>query len=67
MKTIFVDLDNTLAANETCENVDFTPGLYLNKKPIRIVIDAIQYLYEFDNLIIMSVYAGGWDKKKLSG
>ena len=64
MKTIFVDLDNTLAANETCENVDFTPGLYLNKKPIRIVIDAIQYLYEFDNLIIMSVYAGGWEGRQ---
>ena len=32
MKTIFVDLDNTLAANETCQNVEFTKGLYLNKK-----------------------------------
>ena len=64
MKTIFVDLDNTLAANETCQDVEFTKGLYLNKKPIRIVIDAIQYLYEFDNLIIMSVYAGGLEGRQ---
>ena len=64
MKTIFVDLDNTLTANETCENVDFVKGLYLNKKPIRIVIDAIQHLYEFDNLIIMSVYVGGWEGRQ---
>ena len=64
MKTVFIDMDNTLAANETCDNIDFFKGLYLNKKPIRIVIDAIKYLYEFDNLIIMSVYAGEWEGRQ---
>lgn len=64
MKTIFVDLDNTLAANETCQNVEFTKGLYLNKKPIQIVIDAICNLYKNDNIIIMSRYVGGEDGKQ---
>jgi len=64
MKTIFVDLDNTLAANETCDDVDFTPGLYLNKKPIHIVIDAINYLYKDDNIIIISRYAGEEEGKQ---
>lgn len=64
MKNVFIDLDNTLAANETCDNVDFTPGLYLNKKPIHIVIDAIKYLYEQENLTIISVYSGGWDGRQ---
>lgn len=64
MKHIFVDLDNTLAANETCDNVDYAPGLYLNKKPIQIVIDAIKYLYEKDNIIIISIYSGGWDGRQ---
>ena len=64
MKTIFVDLDNTLAANETCQNVEFTKGLYLNKKPIQIVIDAICNLYKNDNIIIMSRYVGGENGKQ---
>lgn len=64
MKTIFVDLDNTLAANETCQNVEFTKGLYLNKKPIQIVIDAICNLYKDDNIIIMSRYVGDEDGKQ---
>lgn len=64
MKTIFIDLDNTLAANETCDNVDFTKGLYYNKKPIHIVIDAIEYLYKKENLIIISVYSGGWNGRQ---
>ena len=29
MKTVFVDLDNTLALNETCDDVPYTKGLYL--------------------------------------
>ena len=38
MRTVFVDLDNTLAANNTCDNVEYTKGLYIDKKPIKIVI-----------------------------
>lgn len=64
MNTIFVDLDNTLAANETCENVDFFEGLYLSKKPIKIVIEAINNLYKDDNIIIMSRYVGGEEGKQ---
>lgn len=59
MRAVFVDLDNTLAANETCENIDFYKGLYYDKKPIKIVIDAINYLYANDNIFIISIYSGG--------
>lgn len=58
MRTVFVDLDNTLAANNTCDNVEYTKGLYLDKKPIKIVINAINYLYKDDNIIIISRYTG---------
>lgn len=58
MRTVFVDLDNTLAANNTCDNVEYTKGLYIDKKPIKIVINAINYLYKDDNIIIMSRYVG---------
>jgi 5'(3')-deoxyribonucleotidase len=58
MRTIFVDLDNTLAANNTCDNVEYTKRLYLDKKPIKIAINAINYLYRDDNIIIMSRYVG---------
>lgn len=64
MKTVFVDLDNTLAANETCENVEFSEGLYLNKQPIQIVIDAISELYEEDDIIIISRFVGGWEGRQ---
>lgn len=60
MKTVFVDLDNTLAANKTCENVKFFKGLYAGKKPIQIVINGIEYLYSQDSIIIISRYVGGW-------
>lgn len=63
-KTVFVDLDNTLAANNTCDNVEYTKGLYLNKKPIKIVIDAINHLYKEDNIIIISIYVGDEDGKQ---
>lgn len=64
MNTIFVDLDNTLAANETCNNVEFSKGLYLNKKPIKIIIKAINNLYRNDNIIIISRYVGGEEGKQ---
>lgn len=64
IKTVFVDLDNTLAANQTCDNVEYTKGLYINKKPIKIVINAINYLYKDDNIIIMSKYVGGEDGRQ---
>lgn len=64
MKTVFVDLDNTLAANETCDDVEYTKGLYLNKKPIKIVIDAINYLYKDADIIIISRYVGDYEARQ---
>ena len=37
MRTVFVDLDNTLAANNTCDNVEYTKGLYIDKLTIPFV------------------------------
>lgn len=59
MKVIFIDMDNTIAENKTCDNVQFTPGLYLNKRPIQMVIDAITTLYPDVPKVILSRVQGG--------
>lgn len=59
MKIIFLDMDNTIAENKTCDNVDFTPGLYSCKRPIQIVIDAITTLYPDVPKVILSKAQGG--------
>lgn len=59
MKCIFIDMDNTIAENKTCDDIDFTPGLYINKRPIKIVIEAIKYLYPKYKYIIVSQNADG--------
>ncbi len=59
IKWIFVDMDNTIAENVTCENVDFYDGLYLTKRPINIVIQGILNLYKDCNYIILSKADGG--------
>ena len=65
MKTVFVDLDNTLALNETCDDVPYTKGLYLNKKPIKEIIHLVDYYYrDIANIIIISRYVGGEDGKQ---
>lgn len=64
MKYVFVDLDNTLAANETCDDISFYKGLYLNKRPIRIVIDAIEEMYSDSEIFVMSIYKGGEEGKQ---
>lgn len=51
---VFIDMDNTIAENITCDDIPFRPGLYLNKRPIQIVIDAIKYLYPNQKYIIIS-------------
>lgn len=55
---LFLDMDNTIAENQTCQNIPFTPGLYLNKRPIQIVLDAIQELYPVP-IVIISKPQGG--------
>ena len=42
MRTVFVDLDNTLALNETCDDIPYTRGLYSNKKPIKEKLKSIK-------------------------
>lgn len=54
MKYVFIDMDNTIAENNTCDDIRFYPGLYLNKRPIQIVIDAIETLYPDSYCIIIS-------------
>ena len=65
MRTVFVDLDNTLALNETCDDIPYTKGLYLNKKPIKEIINLVDYYYrDIANIIIISRYVGGEDGKQ---
>lgn len=65
MRTVFVDLDNTLALNETCDDIPYTRGLYSNKKPIKEIIHLVDYYYrDIANIIIISRYVGGEDGKQ---
>lgn len=59
MKVLYVDMDNTIAENRTCQNVEFTPGLYSSKRPIQIVIDAINTLYGDVPKVIVTKVQGG--------
>ena len=59
IRCVFIDMDNTIAENTTCDNVDYHSGLYLSKRPIQIVIDGILTLYEGCTFIIISKTAGG--------
>lgn len=54
IKYLFIDMDNTIAENKTCDDIEFYPGLYLNKRPIQIVIDAIKVLYPDSYYVIIS-------------
>lgn len=67
MKYIFIDMDNTIAENTTCEDIEFHEGLYLNKRPIKVVIDAIRALYPNSLYIIFSKTAGGHDGRAEKG
>ena len=64
IKYVFIDMDNTIAENSTCMNIEFYKGLYANKRPIKIVIDAILNLYSDCSFIILSKTDGGEDGKK---
>lgn len=64
IKYIFIDMDNTIAENSTCMNIEFYKGLYFNKRPIRIVIDALLKLYGDCSFIILSKTDGGEEGKK---
>ena len=63
MKILFIDMDNTLAENQTPDNIEFFPGLYLNKRPLKIVIRAIRYLYHDYKFVIVSKAVGGQSGK----
>ena len=56
---VFVDMDNTIAENITCKDVEFCNGMYINKRPIQIVIDALNALYPKAQFIIISQVQGG--------
>ena len=58
---VFVDMDNTIAENRTCQNVRYYKGLYEEKRPIKIVIKAIEALYMSSGIpiVIISKAVGG--------
>ena len=47
-------MDNTIAENITCKDIEFCDGMYINKRPIQIVIDALNTLYPKAKFIIIS-------------
>jgi FMN phosphatase YigB (HAD superfamily) len=57
---IFVDMDNTIAENTTCQDVHFFAGMYLNKRPISFVIDAIDSLLrnKSKKVVVVTVFQG---------
>lgn len=59
VEVIFLDMDNTIAENTTPSNVEFTPGLYYNKRPILQVLEAIDTLYPQTPRVIISKVQGG--------
>ena len=58
---VFVDMDNTIAENRTCQNVRYYKGLYEEKRPIKVVIKAIETLYMSSGIpvVIISKAVGG--------
>ena len=58
---VFVDMDNTIAENRTCQNVRYYKGLYEEKRPIKVVIKAIEALYMSTGIpvVIISKAVGG--------
>lgn len=57
-KYVFIDMDNTIAENKTCNNVEFTTGLYINKRPAQSIIDAICTVYQGSVFIVISATQG---------
>lgn len=60
-KVVFLDMDNTIAENKTCKDVEFSDGLYEKKRPISFVIDAINYMLrkEGTQIVIATTVQGG--------
>ena len=52
---VFVDMDNTIAENKTCQNVRYYKGLYEEKRPIKLVIKAIETLYMSSGIPIVII------------
>ena len=61
IKVVFLDMDNTIAENTTCQNVKFVDGLYENKRPIAFVIDAVDILLRpnIEKMVLVTVFQGG--------
>jgi hypothetical protein len=66
MKVLFLDMDNTIAENTTCRDIPFKEGLYLNKRPIWFVIEAVNTLIrpQIEKLIIITQVQGGFDGRR---
>ena len=69
IEVLFLDMDNTIAENTTCKDVQFTKGMYLSKRPIGFMIDAVNTLLRpnVDLIIILTKVQGlfnGVDEKQ---
>lgn len=59
IKVIFLDMDNTIAETKTPLSIEYYDGMYLEKRPIQIVIDAVNTLYPNTPIVIISKAQGG--------
>ena len=59
-KVLFLDMDNTIAENITCQDISFSSGMYLNKRPIGFVIDAVDKMMrpELELLVVLTQTQG---------
>ena len=59
-RVLFLDMDNTIAENGTCQNVPFETGMYLTKRPIGFVVDAVNEMIRpgLENLVIVTQVQG---------
>ena len=62
-KVLFLDMDNTIAENGTCQDVPFEQGMYLIKRPIGFVIDAVNDMIRpgLEYLVIITQVQGHGD------
>ena len=69
-KVLFLDMDNTIAENITCQDISFSSGMYLNKRPIGFVIDAVDKMMRpnLELLVVLTQTQGrshGIDEKQI--
>lgn len=66
IEVVFLDMDNTIAENRTSRDICYYKGMYIEKRPIQIMIEAIKEFYIDRGIpvIVLSKTKGGIDGKR---